>query len=65
MQKAREKFSNEVAANKGAAYKKLVQYLKGLELRQLGEFQYNVKHKWENHNETNSFGTGQYCCKYW
>lgn len=65
MQKSREKFSNEVAANnEGAAYKKLVQCFKGLELRQL-EFQYNVRRKWENQTETDSFGTGQYCCTYW
>ena len=57
----RVKFSNKVANNERAAYKKLVDCLK---MRQL-EFQYNAKCKWEDQNETNSFGTGQYCRKYW
>jgi hypothetical protein len=50
MQKSREKFSNKVTNNEGDAYKKLVESFKGLELRQLGEFQFNVKCKWENQN---------------
>jgi len=58
MQKSREKFSNKVANNKGAACKKLVECFKGLEKRQLEEFQYNVRCKWEKRNETNSFRTG-------
>jgi hypothetical protein len=32
--------------------------VKGLELRQLGEFQYNIRNKWENQNGKIAMGQG-------